>query len=45
MIATIAGTPTASIIAIITRPQCNTDLRNTIAKAKGGSLAAPPFVS
>jgi hypothetical protein len=45
MIATIAGTPTAGIIAIIARLQCNTDSKNTGREIKRGSLAAPPFVS
>jgi len=44
MIATIAGTAVASLITIITRVQRNTSSKASTLKAKGGSLAAPPFV-
>jgi hypothetical protein len=43
MIATIAGTPVASLTVIITRVQRNTSLKTFMLKAKGGSLAASPF--
>jgi len=43
MIATITGTPTAGITAIITNLQCNIDASTFAWKAKGGSRQAPPF--
>jgi hypothetical protein len=41
MIATIAGTPTAGIIAIIASLQCNTDSKTAARKSKGGAWRLP----
>jgi hypothetical protein len=45
MIATIAGTPTPGITAIITKLRCSTDSKRSVQKSKKGNLAAPLFAS
>jgi hypothetical protein len=44
MIATVAGTPTAGIIAIIARLQCNTDSKTLARKSKGGAARLPLLI-